>query len=299
MRICRVLGGLTMVAIATAAISADRVHAPALPVKNANIMQELALSGQAFQGGFLRGQARKSVRSITLDGKPITTSADGRFFLAFDRDAPAISQMSVTYLDGGAVMGAVSVARRDWQIENINAARKPEGITDPDYAKLRSEELGKIVAARAINPISSGWKQAFIWPIQGRLSGHFGSQRVYRGVAGAYHSGTDIAGASGMPIVAPADGVVVLAADKPFSLEGNLLIIDHGMGLSSAMLHCSALMVKLGDVVRQGQVVARVGMTGRATGPHLHWSLRWRDARIDAELLTPQIGTGVKTGPTP
>jgi murein DD-endopeptidase MepM/ murein hydrolase activator NlpD len=85
--------------------------------------------------------------------------------------------------------------------------------------------------------------------------------------------------------VAPADGVVVLAAADPFTLEGRLLIVDHGAGLNSAFLHCSALLVSEGDRVRQGQPIGRVGMTGRATGPHLHWSIKWREARLDPILL--------------
>ena len=102
----------------------------------------------------------------------------------------------------------------------------------------------------------------------------FGSQRIYRGTPGAYHSGTDIAtGESGTPFVAPADGVVILAADSPFTLEGNLLMIDHGMGLNSAFLHCSEILVQEGERVRQGQVIGRIGMTGRATGPHLHYEV--------------------------
>ena len=80
--------------------------------------------------------------------------------------------------------------------------------------------------------------------------------------------------------------MVVLAADSPFTLEGNLLMIDHGMGLTSAFLHSSALLVKEGETVRQGQPLGRIGMTGRATGPHLHWSLKWRKARRDPILFT-------------
>ena len=115
----------------------------------------------------------------------------------------------------------------------------------------------------------------------------FGSQRVYRGTPGAYHSGTDIAtGASGTPFVAPADGVVILVAESPFTLEGNLLMIDHGMGLNSAFLHCSQVLVREGDVVKQGQTIGLIGMTGRATGPHLHWSMKWRDSRLDPILFT-------------
>ena len=98
----------------------------------------------------------------------------------------------------------------------------------------------------------------------------------------------DIATAtSGTPYVAPADGVVLLAASKPFSLEGNLVIIDHGMGLNSAFLHSSRLAVKEGDRVKQGQLIGYIGATGRATGPHLHWSLKWQDARLDPLLFLP------------
>ena len=89
-----------------------------------------------------------------------------------------------------------------------------------------------------------------------------------------------------------ADGVVVLAAAQPFSLEGHLLIIDHGAGLNSAFLHCDTLKVKVGDVVHQGQVIATVGMTGRATGPHLHWSVTWRGARLDPLLLAGPMSQG-------
>ena len=119
------------------------------------------------------------------------------------------------------------------------------------------------------------------------MSGRFGSQRIYNGTPGSYHSGLDIAtGTSGTPFVAPADGVVILAAQSPFSLEGRLLMIDHGMGLNSAFLHCSAILVKEGDVVKQGQTIGRIGATGRATGPHLHWSIKWRDSRLDPILFT-------------
>jgi len=92
-------------------------------------------------------------------------------------------------------------------------------------------------------------------------------------------------------VVAPADGVVILAADHPFTLEGNLLMIDHGMGLNTAFMHLSRIDVKLGERVRRGQPVGAVGRSGRATGPHLHWSLKWRDARIDPLLVAGPMPT--------
>lgn len=152
--------------------------------------------------------------------------------------------------------------------------------------KIREPELARINAARGVKAQSDGWRQKFIWPAKGRLSGLFGSQRIYRVEPGAYHSGLDVAGATGTPFVAPADGVVILAADKPFSLEGNLLMIDHGNGLNSAFLHCSAILVREGERVKQGQVIGKIGATGRATGPHLHWGMKWGDARLDPLLFT-------------
>ena len=101
-----------------------------------------------------------------------------------------------------------------------------------------------------------------------------------------------MAGATGAPVVAPADGVVILAADKPFTLEGNLLMIDHGHGLNSAFLHLSRIDVKLGDHVSQGQRIGAIGATGRATGPHLHWGMKWNDARIDPLLLAGPMPSG-------
>ncbi|OZA71696.1 MAG: hypothetical protein B7X78_02390 [Sphingomonadales bacterium 39-62-4] len=141
-------------------------------------------------------------------------------------------------------------------------------------------------AARSLDTGAQGWRQNFVRPAPGRLSGRFGSQRIYKGEPAAYHSGLDIAGGAGTVYVATADGVVILAAaDKAFSLEGHLLMLDHGMGLNSAFLHGSSLLVKEGDSVKRGDPLGRIGATGRATGPHLHWSIKWGGSRLDPLLL--------------
>jgi murein DD-endopeptidase MepM/ murein hydrolase activator NlpD len=150
---------------------------------------------------------------------------------------------------------------------------------------MREGELARIAAARALDPPSEGWRQSFIWPARGRISGRFGAQRVYRGEPASYHSGVDVAAGAGAPVVAPADGVVVLAGPPAFSLEGNLVIVAHGMGLSSAFLHLSRVDVRPGQRVARGQAIGAVGSTGRATGPHLHWGMKWKDARIDPQVL--------------
>lgn len=246
------------------------------------------LTGEATQGGWLRGMAPAGARQVRFNGAAVQVAPDGQFLIAFDRDSGVSATLSAILADGRTITETIPVSPRAWQIERIPLGPKPGTPPSEAYRIRREGELAQINAARSIDSGSQGWRQSFIWPAQGRLSGRFGSQRIYNGVPGAYHSGLDIAtGASGTPFVAPADGTVILAASSPFSLEGNLLMIDHGMGLNSAFLHCSQLLVRVGDRVRQGQVIGRIGATGRATGPHLHWSIKWRDSRLDPLLFLP------------
>ena len=242
------------------------------------------VAGRLTQGGWARGQVATGL-SLKLDGAPVAVDRLGGFFIAFDRDAGPMAMLAGTAPDGSAATLPLAIAKRQWQIEHINLPMRPGALPDAEFLRRRAAELAQINAARAQTKPSDGWRQAMAWPLIGRVSGQFGSQRVYRGTAASYHSGLDIARAAGVPFATPADGVVVLAARQAFTLEGHLLLIDHGMGLNSAFLHCSALDVGVGDAVRQGQVLGRVGMTGRATGPHLHWSMKWRGAKLDPLLF--------------
>lgn len=242
------------------------------------------LAGRLTQGGWARGRAWGHL-SVMLDGKAIPLDERGEFLIAFDRDAAAAAILSARDAEREIAAKPMSITPRGWQIERVDTPLRPPGLPSAEFQRIRAAELAQIAAARAKVTGADGWRQPMIRPAPGRLSGRFGAQRIYRGVPGAYHSGMDIAAASGTPILAPAAGVVVLAAANPFTLEGRLLLVDHGMGLSSAFLHCSAHLVAEGDAVRQGQPLARVGMTGRATGPHLHWGLRWRTARLDPLLF--------------
>jgi len=241
--------------------------------------------GRLTQGGWLRGRVQPGTRALALDGRPVPFSADGQFLIAFDRDAAPTAQLLAIRADGSPFALPLAISPRAWNIEHINVARRPGGVTDEAYARIRQAELARISASRKIETGAQGWRQDFLRPAPGRFTGRFGSQRVYRGEPAAYHSGLDIAGGEGTPYVAPADGVVILAAAEPFSLEGRLLMLDHGMGLNSAFLHSSQLTVKEGDSVTRGQPLGRIGRTGRATGPHLHWSMKWKESRIDPILL--------------
>lgn len=248
---------------------------------------ELHLDGTPRQGGLLHGLTPAGTTALTLDGAPVAFDAEGNFILGFDRDAVSSATLVATLADGRTSSRQLAVAPGEWAIEHINASITG-GATSAEFQRRRAGEVAQINAARARHAQSDGWRQRFIWPVKARISGVFGSQRIYRGTPGSYHSGLDLAGGAGTVYVAPADGVVILATQEPFTLEGKLLMIDHGMGLNSAFLHNSQLLVKEGDVVRQGQPIGMIGATGRVTGPHLHWSMKWNAARIDPLPLLPR-----------
>ncbi|WP_411339889.1 M23 family metallopeptidase [Sphingopyxis sp. J-6] len=262
-----------------------------VPRPSAPVRGDFTFRGVPEQGGVLIGQVPDATRTLTLDGKAVPVAADGSFLIAFDRDAETGQHLVATRADGRAVERYLAVAAGSWRIEHINAPYRGSAASDAEFERRRPAELAQIAEARRTDHVSDGWRQQFRWPVTGRLSGFFGSQRVYQGKPGSYHGGTDVAVPAGTPFVAPADGVVVLAAAAPFTLEGNLLIVDHGMGLNSAFLHCQQLDVKVGDRVVQGQRLGTVGRTGRATGPHMHWGLKWRDARLDPGKLAGPMGS--------
>lgn len=257
------------------------------PARGSDAEPIVLRAGQLTQGGWARGTVPHGM-TLLLDGEPVPVADDGEFLVAFDRDAPARLQLDLRDGTRGIGRRALDIAPRAWRIEQVDAPLRPPAVPDAEFQRLRAGELARIATARALATGAQGWRQTMIRPVPGRVSGLFGAQRSYRGQPGSYHGGLDLAAAAGTPILAPADGVVILAAEVPFTLEGRLLMLDHGMGLSSALLHCATHAVQVGHTVRQGQPLASVGMTGRATGPHLHWSLRWRTARLDPLLfLTP------------
>jgi len=245
------------------------------------------LAGKLTQGGWVRGLVASGLQ-VAFRGDTIPTDPGGTFFIAFDRDADGSATIVARDVSGRNQSLPLTISPRAWKIERVPVGPRPGGTPSEAFRIRREGELAQIIAARSMDTGSDGWKQSFVWPARGRISGRFGSQRIYNGTPGSYHSGLDIAtGASGTPFVAPADGTVILAAAAPFSLEGNLLMLDHGMNLNSAFLHCSKLLVENGERVRQGQVIGHIGATGRATGPHLHWSIKWRDSRLDPLLFLP------------
>jgi len=270
------------------AIAAPSQAAPAPPLASSPLEPPppplgFMYEGDLTQGGWIKGKAPDTTISARLGDQELILDEKGNFFAAFDRDAGPTAQLTAQLQHGYTKQSDLTISPRAWNIQRVNIAKRSGGSSEAWWKKREPEWLA-IKAAREKVTGAEGWKQEFIWPVKGRISGHFGRQRIYRGEPGSYHSGIDIAPGYGVPFVAPADGVVVLARSG-FSLEGNLLIIDHGAGLNSAFLHASRLAVSEGQSVKQGQHIGNVGSTGRSTGPHLHWGLKWNDSRIDPYLL--------------
>ncbi len=253
--------------------------------------REWLIAGTLEQGGAVFATAPIGTTSVTVDGAPVRLTGDRRFVAGFGRDAGPVATLVAHFADGSSDRRTVPVEKRAWQIESIPSLKQPppDAPPDPVYDARRKVELAEIAAARAGDSDESGWDEAFAWPAHGRISGVYGSQRILGGVPKSPHLGLDVAAPPGTPVLAPADGTVRLA-HGPFLLEGNLIMLDHGHGLVSAFLHLSRIDVKEGEHVARGQALGLVGMTGRATGPHLHWALSWRDAKLDPGLFVPAGG---------
>ncbi len=241
------------------------------------------LTGTAIQGGLMFGLVQPG-SNVTLDGEPLEVSADGRFVIGFGRDETGTRKLSVSAPDGGVWQKDLTVKARQYAIEQVDGL-PPSTVTPDPSASARIQEDARMVASARLYRVQQAYyAQGFIWPAKGRISGVYGSQRVLNGEPRRPHFGLDIAAPAGTPVYAPADGLITLThPDMYFS--GGTIILDHGQGLSSTFLHLSKILVAAGTFVRQGDLIAEIGSTGRASGPHLDWRMNWLDRRVDPRPL--------------
>jgi murein DD-endopeptidase MepM/ murein hydrolase activator NlpD len=262
----------------------------ARPVAKEAIISDFEFAGPLMQGGFVRGRAPVGTAELLLNMIPIKVGLDGVFVIGFGPEAAATATLTAKLSDGRVQARVLTIAARLYNEQRVDGV-PPRTVEIPDDQKARrAGEIAQVRAARSIISDRRDWLQNFQWPVTGRISGVYGSRRVYNGKPGSSHLGVDIARPKGTPVLAPLGGVVKLA-QSDFLLEGGLIILDHGFNVYSTFLHLSKLDVKPGDIVTQGQKLGAVGATGRATGPHLHWNLNWGDVRLDAQSLeaTPEV----------
>lgn len=245
---------------------------------------EFELDGELVQGGLVQGRIAPGSK-VQLDGERIRIDENGRFLLGFDRDAGATADLRITYPDGRQVQRSLTIEQRDYKIQRIDGL--PQRKVTPSAADLEriQRESESMDAARArTRETESLYLDDFIWPVSGRISGVYGSQRILNGEPRRPHYGVDIAASEGTPIRAPAAGVVAFTHPGMY-FNGATVLLDHGHGLTSTYIHLSEIRVEAGNWVDQGQVIGAVGASGRATGPHLHWGVDWLDAHLDPQRL--------------
>ena len=291
--------GCALAVSACASAAAPVTEAAATAATTAAVQPDSRLSlrrGRLAQGALSFWQTEPGAE-VYLDKQPVQVDSDGHFVLGFDRDHEGNAELLVAFTDGTEERRLLPVETRAFDIERIDGLEesKVTPYTDEQLAQIRSETAAK-AEARAVRSPSSYWRAGFDWPVRGRISGKYGSQRILNGTPKRFHSGTDIAAPvgttpaefEGTPVRAPSTGKVTIAVTD-YYFEGGLIFIDHGQELESVMMHLSKVLVRPGQIVTKGEVIGAVGRTGRATGPHLHWTVNWKGEPMDAELLVPPM----------
>jgi murein DD-endopeptidase MepM/ murein hydrolase activator NlpD len=263
-----------------AAIIASMVLAPG------STIAEVELKGRFVQGGMIVGQTQPGAEAY-LDGREIRVGNDGRFVFGFPWNAKPAATLELALPNGARETRKLSITKQEYRIERVDGL-PPKTVTIPDEERQRRLRERTLVAeARALNSDLHDWLSGFRRPAEGRISGVYGSHRILNGEPRSPHFGLDIAGPISTPIVAPAGGVITLA-EGDFLLEGGIIVIDHGFGVSSTLFHMQTVEVEKGQYVKAGQRVGSIGATGRASGPHVDWRVNWFDMRLDpAQLLEP------------
>lgn len=243
----------------------------------------IVFPASASQGTMVIGKVPAG-SSVRYAGRELRVSGYGSVVFGIGRDEKGPLQVQVRRPDGSSETASITVTARDWPVERVNGVPPKTVNPPPAIAERIRREQAQVTESRKRDDARTDFTQTFLWPVQGRISGRFGNARVYNGQPGSGHSGMDIAVPTGTPVKAPAAGIVTFA-NPDLYLTGGTLVLDHGFGISSNFLHLSRIDVKVGDRIEQGQTIAAVGATGRATGPHLHWGMNWFDVRIDPLLV--------------
>ena len=247
----------------------------------------LELSGGASQGGLLYGRTDPDSK-VHFDGRAVRVGSDGRFVVGFGRDAAPSATLSLTAPDGRQEAVTLTVVQRHYQIQRIDGL--PQTMVSPPEAVWEriKRDAALVAEARAHDTPLPYFVGPFSQPVEGVVTGVYGSQRILNGQPRQPHYGIDIAASEGTPVLAPAGGIVRLA-EPDLYYTGGTIVLDHGHGVSSTFLHMASLEVALGDSVVRGDRLGTVGSTGRSTGAHLDWRINWFEERIDPQLAADPV----------
>lgn len=252
------------------------------------IAAALEVCGELKQGELILikdADAQKIAIKNNLGAKNYRPAEDGITLVALHRDASQNINFQVIYEDNNVTDYILEILPTKWDVQRINGVAQtkvtPTAAADLAEIKREQKDLGRAVTHYATG---NAWRKGFIVPVEGRISGNFGNQRIFNGTPKSPHSGTDIAAPEGTPVKAASDGKVVLSG-KDYFYTGNMVIIDHGQGLQTIYAHLKEAKVQEGDEVKQGDIIGLVGKTGRATGAHLHWGASLNNVRFRPHSL--------------
>jgi murein DD-endopeptidase MepM/ murein hydrolase activator NlpD len=241
------------------------------------------LNAIEFKGKFLQGHyiigSTDPLAQIIIGKKEVKVSKDGYFVFGIDRDRKF--DLTITKIKDGKKERIIKkVLKRKYNIQRIDGLEESK-VTPPEsvYKRIK-EENNKIGKARGINSDLSFFKNKFIMPVEGIISGVYGSQRILNGKPKWPHYGIDIAAKKGTMIKSSASGTVTMAEGDLY-YTGGTIIMDHGHGISTIYSHLENVMVSVGDQINQGDIIGTVGSTGRSTGPHLDFRVNWFQTRLD------------------
>jgi murein DD-endopeptidase MepM/ murein hydrolase activator NlpD len=271
-----VIARRTFLALSCAALASPRVAL--------SQATRLSFAGSLEQGSLIIGKAAAGT-SVAYNGAPLLVSPAGGFAFGFTYDEIAPAEIVAHFADGTGETRSVRPVTRQYEVQRITGLPEKFVTLPPEILERRKREVAMIAAARNVDTGAEWFAEPLDWPAPGIVSGVFGSQRILNGKPMEPHFGVDIAAPAGTPIRSPAPARVALAGPD-FYLEGGLTILDHGHGVTTCYLHQSKQVIKVGDSVARGQVIGEVGMTGRATGPHVHWGLNWFQMRLDPSRST-------------
>jgi murein DD-endopeptidase MepM/ murein hydrolase activator NlpD len=244
----------------------------------------LELTGALTQGSLLIGRVPPGTE-VELMKHQVRVDEDGLFVFGLGRDTPSEIVLITRHGDDGAETHRLTIAQREYQEQRVEGVpQKTVSPLSPEVLKRVLREAALVKKARDEDNRSQDFLSGFVRPLEGPITGVYGSRRVYNGKPGRPHYGLDIAAPKGTDVFAPAPGVVRLVHDDMF-YSGGTLILEHGHGLSSTFIHLSEVLAIPGQRVEAGDLIARVGSTGRATGPHLDWRINWFDVRLDPALV--------------
>ena len=245
--------------------------------------ERVTLRGALMPGSLVIGETSPGSR-ITLDGKPVRVAKDGTFLIGFGRDAKKNQTLEIHDPNGFVYVKDLKLEDRVYKITRIDGLPGRKVTPKPEDLKRINQDNAGIGRVRKLDSDIRGFSSGFQWPATGRISGIFGSQRILNGKPRNPHNGLDIAAPKGASVTAAANGTVALVHEDMF-YSGKTVMIDHGHGLSSVYIHMSKITVTEGQNLAKGDKIGEVGMTGRTTGPHLHWGVSLFKTHLDPMLL--------------